>query len=139
MLTDKDGDEPRHFHWGDPWHYALSRMVVAAAPTGLRPIDGPFGDFSDPDGFLAAAQARRRARLRGQVGDPPLARSRSPTRCSRRRRRRSTKAERILEAMKQAAKEGKGAVSLDGRLIDIASIRQAEQLVAKADMLGKPA
>ena len=35
--------------------------------------------------------------------------------------------------------EGKGAVSLDGRLIDIASIRQAEELVAKADMLGKPA
>ena len=37
-----------------------------------------------------------------------------------------TKAKRIVEAMKQAAKEGKGAVSLDGRLIDLASIRQAE-------------
>ncbi len=43
-----------------------------------------------------------------------------------------TKARRILEAMAQAQKEGRGAVALDGRLIDIASIRQAEVLVAKA-------
>ena len=47
-----------------------------------------------------------------------------------------TKAKRIVEAMKQAAKEGKGAVSLDGRLIDIASIRQAEALLNKAAAMG---
>jgi malyl-CoA/(S)-citramalyl-CoA lyase len=43
-----------------------------------------------------------------------------------------TRAKRILDAMAQAQREGKGAVALDGRLIDIASIRQAEVLVAKA-------
>ena len=37
--------------------------------------------------------------------------------------------------MAQAAKEGRGAVSLDGRLIDIASIRMAEALIAKADAI----
>jgi len=47
-----------------------------------------------------------------------------------------TKAKRIVAAMKQAAKEGKGAVSLDGRLIDIASIRQAEALLNKAAAMG---
>jgi malyl-CoA/(S)-citramalyl-CoA lyase len=46
-----------------------------------------------------------------------------------------TKARRILAAMAQARAEGKGAASLDGRLIDIASIRQAEALVAKADQI----
>jgi len=45
--------------------------------------------------------------------------------------------DRILAAMEQAAKEGKGAVSLDGRLIDIASIRMAEALIAKADSIAK--
>jgi len=45
------------------------------------------------------------------------------------------KANRILEAMKIAASEGKGAVSLDGRLIDYASIRQAEVLVEKANQI----
>ena len=44
-------------------------------------------------------------------------------------------AKRILEAMETAKKEGKGAVSLDGRLIDIASIRQAEVLVQKAKLI----
>ena len=43
------------------WHYAIARMVVAARANGLRPIDGPFGDFADPDGFRA--QARRAAVL----------------------------------------------------------------------------
>jgi malyl-CoA/(S)-citramalyl-CoA lyase len=47
-----------------------------------------------------------------------------------------TKARRIMDAMTQAAKEGKGAVSLDGRLIDIASIRMAQALIAKADSIG---
>jgi len=46
-----------------------------------------------------------------------------------------TKAQRILEAMAQAEADGKGAVSLDGRLIDYASIRQAEVLVEKAKQI----
>ena len=46
-----------------------------------------------------------------------------------------TQAKRILDAMEVAKKEGKGAVSLDGRLIDIASIRQAEVLVEKSKLI----
>ena len=61
VLTDADGDGSREYHWGDMWHYAISRMVVAARANGLRPIDGPFGDFSDADGY--AAQANRAAVL----------------------------------------------------------------------------
>ena len=61
VLTDADGDGNRDYHWGDMWHYAIARMVVAARANGLRPIDGPFGDFSDPDGY--AAQANRSAVL----------------------------------------------------------------------------
>ena len=108
-----------------------ARMVVAARANGLRPIDGPFGDFSDPDGYKAAAQ---RAAVLGCEGKWAIHPSQvdlanevmSPSEAD------VTKAERIIEAMKQAAAEGKGAVSLDGRLIDYASIRQAEVLVEKA-------
>jgi malyl-CoA/(S)-citramalyl-CoA lyase len=46
-----------------------------------------------------------------------------------------TQANRILEAMEKAQKEGLGAVALDGRLIDIASIKQAEVLVKKAELI----
>jgi malyl-CoA/(S)-citramalyl-CoA lyase len=131
VLTDKDGDRPRDFHWGDMWHYAIARMVVAARANGLRPLDGPFGDFSDPEGFKAQAY---RAAVLGCEGKWAIHPSQialanevySPSEAE------VTRAKRILEAMAQAQREGKGAVALDGRLIDIASIRQAEVLVAKA-------
>jgi malyl-CoA/(S)-citramalyl-CoA lyase len=134
VLTDPDDVGDRDVHWGDMWHYAIARMVVAARANGLRPIDGPFGDFKDPDGYRAAA---RRAAVLGCEGKWAIHPSQiglanevfSPSDAE------VTKANRIIEAMAQAAKEGKGAVSLDGRLIDIASIRQAEVLVTKAEMI----
>ena len=45
------------------------------------------------------------------------------------------RAHRIIEAMQQAAREGKGAVSLDGRLIDAASIRMAENVVTQINQI----
>jgi len=134
VLTDKDGDKARDFHWGDMWHYAIARMVVAARANGLRPLDGPFGDFSDADGFKAQAY---RAAVLGCEGKWAIHPSQvalanevfSPSEAE------VTKAKRILAAMEQAQKEGKGAVALDGRLIDIASIKQAENLVNKAKQI----
>jgi len=131
VLTDPDADGKRETHWGDMWHYAISRMVVAARANGLRPIDGPFGDFSDPDGYRAAAY---RAAVLGCEGKRAIHPSQialanevmSPSADEVKR------AERILTAMAEAEAAGKGAVSLDGRLIDYASIRQAEVLVEKA-------
>lgn len=131
VLTDPDQDGNRQVHWGDMWHYAISRMVVAARANGLRPIDGPFGDFSDPDGYKAAAY---RAAVLGCEGKWAIHPSQialanevmSPS------AEEIARAEKILAAMAEAEAAGKGAVSLDGRLIDYASIRQAEVLVEKA-------
>lgn len=130
VLTDPGKDGSREVHWGDMWHYALARMVVAARANGLRPIDGPFGDFSDPDGYRAAA---KRAAVLGCEGKWAIHPSQaalanevmSPSDSE------VDRAERILKAMADAEKTGKGAVSLDGRLIDYASIRQAEVLMEK--------
>jgi malyl-CoA/(S)-citramalyl-CoA lyase len=134
VLTDKDPSGKREVHWGDMWHYAIARMVVAARANGLRPIDGPFGDFSDADGFIA--QANRAATL-GCEGKWAIHPSQielankvmSPSEAE------VTKARRILEAMAEAQKAGKGAVSLEGRLIDAASIKQAEVMVKKAELI----
>ena len=136
VLTDAAEDGSRDVHWGDMWHYALARMVVAARANGLRPVDGPFGDFSDPDGYIAAA---KRAAVLGCEGKWAIHPSQiamandvmSPS------AEEVDKANRILAAMAQAAKDGKGAVSLDGRLIDYASIRQAEVLVEKAKQIAE--
>jgi malyl-CoA/(S)-citramalyl-CoA lyase len=134
LLTDKDAKGQRETHWADLWHYPLSRMVHAARANGLRPIDGPFGDYSDPDGYNA--QARRTAvlgcegkwaihpsqvALANEVYTPPLAEVK--------------RAEEILAAMKDGATKGMGAVALNGRLIDLASIRQAEVIVQQMQMI----
>jgi len=130
VLTDA-GDGARDTPWGDMWPYAIARMVVAARANGLRPIDGPFGDFSDPDGYLAAA---KRAAVLGCEGKWAI----HPSQIDLANQVMSPGAEeierahRILVAMREAEAQGKGAVSLDGRLIDYASIRQAEVLVEKA-------
>ena len=58
---------------GDQWHFPLSRMTVACRAFGLRPIDGPFGDIDDPEGYKAGATPRRALGMRRQVGDPSLA------------------------------------------------------------------
>jgi malyl-CoA/(S)-citramalyl-CoA lyase len=134
VLADKDAEGNRSYHWADQWHAAQTRMLIACRAYGLRPIDGPFGDFSDRDGFFAAA---KRAAVLGYEGKWAIHPSQielanevfTPSETE------VTKAKRIIEAMAQAAKDGKGAVSLDGKLIDIASIRMAEALLNKAQAM----
>ncbi|WP_022728747.1 HpcH/HpaI aldolase/citrate lyase family protein [Fodinicurvata sediminis] len=131
VLTDDDGSGNRDFHWGDMWHYAIARMVVAARANGLRPVDGPFGDIEDKEGYKAQAL---RAAVLGCEGKWAIHPSQlelanelfAPS------EKDVERANKILAAMEQAQKEGRGAVTLDGRLIDIASIKQAEVLVNKA-------
>jgi malyl-CoA/(S)-citramalyl-CoA lyase len=135
VLTDRDADGHREYFWTDPWHAAQTRMMVACRAYGLRPIDGPFGDFSDTDGYLSAAN---RAAVLGYEGKWAIHPSQielanqvyTPSEAE------VTRAKRIMQAMDEAAKAGKGAVSLDGRMIDIASIRMAEALLAKAEHIG---
>ena len=134
MLTDPDEQGSRFYHWGDQWHYAISRMAAACRAYGLRPIDGPFGDFSDPEGYKVAA---RRAAALGCEGKWAIHPSQvalanevfTPT------EKEVDRARRILIEMEKAAKEGKGAVSLDGRLIDAASIRMAENVVTQIEQI----
>ncbi|HMK85006.1 MAG TPA: CoA ester lyase [Steroidobacteraceae bacterium] len=134
VLTDKDAAGNRQYFWTDPWHAAQTRMLVACRAYGLRPIDGPFGDFGDPEGFRAAAN---RAAVLGYEGKWAIHPSQialcnevfTPSAAE------IGKARRIMEAMAQAAREGRGAVSLDGRLIDYASIRMAETLLKKAEAI----
>lgn len=134
VLGDRDAAGDRAFFLSDQWHYALSRIVTACRAYGLRPVDGPYSDFKDPDGFLAAA---RRAAVLGFEGKmvihpsqiEPANRVFSPSAAE------VETACRIVDAMARAAGEGRGAVQLDGRLIDIANIRMAQNLLQKAEAI----
>jgi citrate lyase subunit beta/citryl-CoA lyase len=113
---------------GDQWHFALSRMIVACRAYGLRPIDGPFGDYSDPDGFRAGARRAAalgcegkwaihpsQVELANEVFSPPEAEV--------------DRARRIIEALRDAEAQGKGAASVDGKMIDAASERMANTVI----------
>ena len=119
---------------GDQWHFAISRMIVACRAYGLRPIDGPFGDIKDPDGYVLAA---KRAAALGCEGKWAI----HPTQIPLANdvftppEREIEKAKRILAALKEAAAQGKGAAALDGRLIDAASERMANNVVKVADAI----
>jgi citrate lyase beta subunit len=119
---------------GDQWHAAISRMTVACRAYGLRSIDGPFGDIKDPEGYkLAAKRAAAlgcegkwaihpsQITLANEIFTPPTAEI--------------EKAKRILSALKEAAAQGKGAAALDGRLIDAASERMANNVVKIAEAI----
>ncbi len=121
---------------GDQWHSAISRMTVACRAYGLRPIDGPFGDIKDPDGYKLAARRAAALGIEGkwaihptqvdlanEVFTPPPAEV--------------EKAKRILSALDEAAAQGKGAAALDGRLIDAASARMANNVVEVAEAISK--
>ncbi|MEM7472343.1 MAG: L-malyl-CoA/beta-methylmalyl-CoA lyase [Pseudomonadota bacterium] len=121
-------------HWSDPWHWAQAAIVAACRTHGVLPVDGPFGDFSDDDGFRA--QARRSATL-GMVGKWAIHPKQialanevfTPSEAQ------VTEAREILAAMETAKANGEGATVYKGRLVDIASIKQAEVIVSQYEMI----
>ena len=121
-------------HWADPWHWAQAAIVAACRTHGLLPVDGPFGDFSDDEGFRAQARRSavlgmvgkwaihpRQVRLANEVFTPPEAAV--------------AEAREILAAIEEAERSGAGAAVYKGRLVDIASARQAEGIVRQAEMI----
>ena len=134
MLDDADGDAPRAAHPADPWHYPITRMVAACRQHGVLPVDGPFGDFSDEAGYRA--QATRSAVL-GCVGKWAI----HPKQVALANEIFTpgpeivAKARAILAAMAEAEAAGQGAAVLDGKLIDIASARQAQVIVRQIELI----
>jgi malyl-CoA/(S)-citramalyl-CoA lyase len=120
----------------DMWHYAQMRVVVACRAAGLRPIDGPYGDYSDMHGSREAAE---RAAILGYEGKQVIHPTQieavnqvfSPSEAE------IEQARRIIEAMREAEAQHRGAVALDGRMIDLVNIRMAENILEKARVIGK--
>ena len=121
---------------GDQWHHGLSQLVMTCRAYGLRAIDGPFGDFNDSEAYIAAAKRGAAIGIEGKWAIHPsqidLANKVfSPPNSE------VNKAKRILEELEKAAKEGKGAAQLDGRMIDAASARMAENIVNINNLINK--
>ncbi|MFN3970237.1 MAG: HpcH/HpaI aldolase/citrate lyase family protein [Gemmobacter sp.] len=123
---------------GDQWHASLTRMIITCRAFGLRALDGPFGDFADPAGYVAAAERAAALGCEGKwaihpsqiamandVFSPPEAEV--------------SRARRIIEELRKAEAQGKGAASLDGKMIDAASERMANNVLVQAEAIAAKA
>ncbi|WP_207482185.1 HpcH/HpaI aldolase/citrate lyase family protein [Arenibaculum pallidiluteum] len=132
VMTPPGEDGRRERHWNDQWHFAMARVANACRANGLRPIDGPFTDFGDPDGYRASAQ---RAAALGFEGKWAI----HPSQIDLANEVFSPSAEQVVwaskvtEAIGRAVAEGNGAVGVEGVLVDMAHAKQAEAILRRAE------
>ena len=119
---------------GDVWHYARTKIIVAARAAGVQAIDGPFAAFADPNGYRREAG---RAALLGAVGKWAIHPSQialanevfSPADDDVQRARALT------GAYEDAVARGRGAVAIGGEMIDAATVRILRTVIATADQI----
>jgi citrate lyase subunit beta/citryl-CoA lyase len=120
---------------GDLWHYARNRVIVAARAAGIDAIDGPYLDFKNPDGYRRECL---RAKALGMVGKWAIHPSQieianevfSPT------AQEVERARQIDALYREAQASGQGAVAYEGRLIDVAVVRSARNIIQQAELIG---
>lgn len=123
--------QPIDHYPGDLWHYARSKILVAARFAGLEAIDSVYPDYRDLDGFATAA---RHAASLGYSGKGAIHPDQvsianevfTPTDGE------VARARTVLKAYADAERTGRGAVGLDDTLIDALHVRQAEEILTKA-------
>jgi malyl-CoA/(S)-citramalyl-CoA lyase len=129
------GEAETDVYPGHRWHFPLSRIIVAAKANGLQVMDAPYGNFKDLDGLRRSAVMSNALGCDGkwvihpsQIEIVNAVFSPSPEEIERARV--------VIEAYEAAAESGRGAVSLDGSVVDNATIRLARQLWEQAGQLG---
>jgi malyl-CoA/(S)-citramalyl-CoA lyase len=123
---------PRFAFQQDLWHYTIARMVDACAANGILPYYGPFGDIKDT---LACEDQFRNAFLLGCVGAWSL----HPVQIDIARKVFSPPVDEVKWALKVIASmgDGTGAVMIDGKMQDDATVKQCKVMVSLARMLAE--
>jgi citrate lyase subunit beta/citryl-CoA lyase len=120
---------------GDIWHYQRQRVVIACRAAGIDAVDGPFGNFRDPESYEREAT---RAMVLGCVGKWAIhpaqveiaQRVFSPT------EEEVERARKIVQAYDAAVARGEGAAQVDDAMIDAASVRLVQNTLDKANLYG---
>ncbi len=120
---------------GDLWHYCRYKMIIAARAAGIDAVDGPFGNFKNPEAFRVECE---RANILGCVGKWAIHPSQIDiaVECFTPSPEDVDKARKLAQAYAQAEVQGLGAVSMDGMLVDAASVRIMGNILKRAEILG---
>jgi citrate lyase beta subunit len=128
-------DEWDEAYPGHRFHYAMQRLVAAARAAGLRAIDGPVADYRDEEGLRGSCLIARSLGFDGKWCIHPaqigvVNEVFSPT------EREIEWAKKVVEAYEEANAAGSGAISVDGQMIDAASIKLAQNTLDLAQGSG---
>ncbi len=131
----REAGKPAERHWNDQWHFALARIANACRAYGLRPIDGPFANYGDPDGYRESAIRARALGFEGKWAIHPsqVALANEVFTPSSGQIAWATDITRRMEA---ASREGKGAIGMEGVLIDRAHVLLAGKILRRARIAG---
>src|ERR1700722_19384485 len=130
----REPDLPSQRHWNDQWHFALARIANACRAYGLRPIDGPYANYADEEGYRSSC---RRARALGFEGKWAI----HPNQIAAANeeftpdRGRIEWAEEMLAKVEAASAEGKGALGIDHVLVDRAHLKLAQKILRRAELI----
>jgi malyl-CoA/(S)-citramalyl-CoA lyase len=135
VRQDPEGDDyqgVRPTYQQDLWHYTMARMVDACVMHGVLPFYGPFGDIKD---VVACEDQFRNAYLLGCVGAWSL----HPVQIDIAKRVFSPRPEDVRQAQRviDAMGDGTGAIMLDGKMEDDASVKQCKVVVELARQLAE--
>jgi len=128
-----EGESPRA-HLGDQWHFAMAKLANACRAYGLRPRDSAYADFKDLAGYRASCKRAVSLGFEGKscihpnqvaVANEVFSPSEEEVAWARR----------LLDAMNAGISDGAGAVNMDGEMVDLANIKLAENILAKADRI----
>jgi citrate lyase beta subunit len=125
-------DENDALYPGHRWHAPMHAIIAAARANGLRAIDGPYSDYADLAGFDRASRIARTMGFDGKQCIHPgqLATANgvfTPTDAE------IAHARRVIEAYDAGAAAGRGAVSLDGKMVDEANVRMARMMLNRIE------
>jgi len=136
VLTDGDAVGQRRRHWNDQWHFAMARIATACRAWGLRPIDGPFTDYGDAEGYRACAERALALGFEGKWAIHPtqiaLANEVFSPSCEE-----LDWAARTGELLAQTARDGQGAIGAGGVLIDMAHEKLAANIVRRQALIAR--
>jgi malyl-CoA/(S)-citramalyl-CoA lyase len=135
ILTDAGGERSRQRHWNDPWHFAMARVATACRANGLAPIDGPFTNLADADGLASAAARAAALGFEGKWAIHP-SQIDAVTATFTPSAEQLAWAREVVALLAEAGKSGRGAArDAQGNMIDMAHVRMAEQVLARAQRI----
>lgn len=121
-------DEWDEVYPGHRFHYVMHRIVAAARTAGLRAVDGPVADYRDEEGLRKSCLVARSLGFDGKwcihpAQIPTVNEVFSPTESE------LEWARKVVDAYEEATAAGSGSISVEGQMVDAASIRMARNIL----------